>query len=311
MARDGSGNYARVRGPYVNGTIADGDHVDDEFDDIKDALTTSWNTSGTKTTGANQPMGGFKFTGLGAGSSNGDSVRYEQLTALSSVYQPLDAMLTAIAGLTSADDRMLDFTGADAVAVVTYATVLSNIGAQASDSDLTALAGNSTNGIWARTGSGTGSARTITAGAGISVSDGDGVSGNPTITADFATVAEIRANTANQVVGTDEAWDSVTAVALTDAATIAVDFSAGINFSVTLGGNRTLGQPSNQKVGQSGFIRITQDGTGTRTLAYHADWKFAGGTDPTLSTPAATVDVLFYQVVAANSVLGALVKAIA
>lgn len=45
--------------------------------------------------------------------------------------QPLDALLTAIAALTTADDRMLDFTGSDTVAVVTYATVLSNIGAQA------------------------------------------------------------------------------------------------------------------------------------------------------------------------------------
>lgn len=50
------------------------------------------------------------------------------------------------------------------------------------DSDLTALAGNSTNGLWARTGAGTGTARTITGpAAGISVSNGNGVSGNPTL----------------------------------------------------------------------------------------------------------------------------------
>lgn len=45
------------------------------------------------------------------------------------VYQPLDALLTAIAALTTADDRMLDFTGSDTVAVVTYATVATNLGA--------------------------------------------------------------------------------------------------------------------------------------------------------------------------------------
>lgn len=54
--------------------------------------------------------------------------------------QPLDATLTAFAALTTADDRMLDFTGVDTMAVVSYATVLSNIGAQASDGDLTAIA---------------------------------------------------------------------------------------------------------------------------------------------------------------------------
>lgn len=50
------------------------------------------------------------------------------------------------------------------------------------DSDVTALAANSTNGLWARTGSGTGAARTITGTANqITVSNGDGVSGNPTL----------------------------------------------------------------------------------------------------------------------------------
>ncbi len=54
--------------------------------------------------------------------------------------------------------------------------------------------------------------------------------------------------------------------ALTDASTIAVDMSVGNNFSVTLGGNRTLGNPTNLTAGQSGVIFITQDGTGSRTL---------------------------------------------
>jgi hypothetical protein len=97
---------------------------------------------------------------------------------------------------------------------------------------------------------------------------------------------------------------------LTDAATVAVDFSAGINFTLTLEGNRTLGQPSNQKVGQSGFIRINQDGTGSRTLAYHSSWQFVGGSAPVLSTAASATDVLFYQVIAADFIYGSLAKAL-
>ena len=80
--------------------------------------------------------------------------------------------------------------------------------------------------------------------------------------------------------------------ALTDAATIAVDASLSNVFTVTLGGNRTLGQPTNPTDGQGITIYITQDGTGSRTLAYHADWLFAGGVDPTLTTTAAAVDIL-------------------
>ena len=53
---------------------------------------------------------------------------------------------------------------------------------QAFDADTGALAANSTNGLWARTGAGTGSARTITGTAAqITVADGDGVAGNPTL----------------------------------------------------------------------------------------------------------------------------------
>lgn len=40
-----------------------------------------------------------------------------------------DATLAAFAALTTADDRMLDFAGADTMAVVTYATVLTNLAA--------------------------------------------------------------------------------------------------------------------------------------------------------------------------------------
>jgi hypothetical protein len=91
-------------------------------------------------------------------------------------------------------------------------------------------------------------------------------------------------------------------VALTDAATIAVDLSLGNNFSVTLAGNRTLGAPTNQTAGQSGVIVVTQDGTGSRTLAYNSVYKFAGGTAPTLTTTASAVDVLAYYVESATRI---------
>lgn len=87
-----------------------------------------------------------------------------------------------------------------------------------------------------------------------------------------------------------------TTVALTDAATVAVDLSLGNFYTLTLGGNRTLGAPTNQTAGQSGVIVITQDGTGSRTLAYNSVWKFPSGTAPTLTTTASAVDVLAYYV---------------
>jgi len=94
---------------------------------------------------------------------------------------------------------------------------------------------------------------------------------------------------------------------LTDASTIAVDMSVGNNFSVTLGGNRTLGNPTNLTAGQSGIIFITQDGTGSRTLAYSSYWDFPSQTAPTLTTTANAVDVLVYTVRSSTSIAAQLI----
>ena len=95
---------------------------------------------------------------------------------------------------------------------------------------------------------------------------------------------------------------------LTDAATIAVDFADSNNFSVTLGGGRTLGNPSNQTAGQAGTIVVTQDGTGSRTMAFGSNWKFPGGTAPTLTTAASSVDVIAYYVESATRITARLIS---
>ena len=89
---------------------------------------------------------------------------------------------------------------------------------------------------------------------------------------------------------------------LTDGATITPDLADSNNVSVTLGGNRTLANPSNIVAGQSGSFFITQDGTGSRTLAYGSYYDFAGGTAPTLSTTAAAVDRIDYVVRTSTSI---------
>lgn len=98
-----------------------------------------------------------------------------------------------------------------------------------------------------------------------------------------------------------------TVSALTDGATITPDFAAGNNFSVTLGGSRTLANPTSLTAGQSGVIVITQDGTGSRTLAYGSYWKFASGTAPSLTTTASAVDVLAYYVESSSRITARLV----
>lgn len=95
--------------------------------------------------------------------------------------------------------------------------------------------------------------------------------------------------------------------ALTDGATITPDFAVANNFSVTLGGNRTLANPTNLVAGQSGVIKITQDGTGSRTLAFGSYWDWAGGTAPSLTTTASAVDILAYYVDSTTNITARLI----
>ena len=129
----------------------------------------------------------------------------------------------------------------------------------------------------------------------VTYEDGDG-------TLDFVTEVTLAGAETFTGVKTFNAAAIGEVTALSDGATIATDLALSNNFSVTLAGNRTLGQPTNQVAGQSGSIFVTQDGTGSRTLAYHADFKWAGGTAPTLTTTAAAVDRIDYIVAAANKI---------
>jgi hypothetical protein len=128
---------------------------------------------------------------------------------------------------------------------------------------------------------------------------------------DEATAAEFRADTANRVLTTDQVWGAAASVPLTPGATVSIDLNTGLNFTLAMGGNYTIANPTNGKDGQSGKIEVTQDATGSRTLAYGANWLFPGGSDPILSTAANARDVLFYEVMADGKVLGSLVKAVA
>lgn len=181
----------------------------------------------------------------------------------------------------------------------TASAARSNLSAAASgaNSDITSLAGLTTALSVAQGGTG---ATTFTSGA---ILKGAGTSAVTTATAgtDYAGIDTAQTFTKGQ-------RGEITA--LTDGATITPDFADSNNFSVTLGGNRTLANPTNLVAGQSGSIFITQDGTGSRTLAYGSYWDFAGGTAPVLSTAASSVDRLDYIVRTTTSIHAVLTKAL-
>lgn len=89
---------------------------------------------------------------------------------------------------------------------------------------------------------------------------------------------------------------------LTDQATITPDFATSCNFTVTLGGSRTIANPSNLVAGQSGSIFLVQDGSGSKTVSWGSHWDFASGTAPTLTTTANAVDRVDYIVRSSTSI---------
>ena len=108
-----------------------------------------------------------------------------------------------------------------------------------------------------------------------------------------ATASDIRAGVSGTYVSGGAMEAASEEVTLTDAATIAVNWSTFLTGVVTLAGNRTLGAPTNAEPGTWRTIRVVQDGTGSRTLGFNAVYLTEDNETITLSTGAAAKDTLY------------------
>ena len=97
-------------------------------------------------------------------------------------------------------------------------------------------------------------------------------------------------------------------VALTSGTSVTLDISQGSVFTITLAHNIstfTWSNPATSGDVSAFVLKVTQDGTGSRTIAFPAAVDFAGGTAPTLSTGANDVDVfVFFTVDAGTTYFG-------
>ena len=126
------------------------------------------------------------------------------------------------------------------------------------------------------------------------------IAANAVVTADIANSAVTSAKvdtTQVAVLGTAQEYTrthNFNATTLTDGANISWDLSQNQVASVTLAGNRTLSNPTNQVDGAVYILIVKQDATGGRTLAFSSNYKFAGGSAPSLTTTASKADVLTF-----------------
>lgn len=96
---------------------------------------------------------------------------------------------------------------------------------------------------------------------------------------DQATDAQIRAATSGtHAIMAQDLQTANALVTLTDAATVAVDWTSGINFTLTLTANRILGNPTNEIPGTFRTVFVISDG-GPDELTFGSEY---GGEPPTL-----------------------------
>ena len=147
---------------------------------------------------------------------------------------------------------------------------------------------------YANSGFATANSASIYANGAFTSANSKAATASPTFT---GTVVMANANTTvinvqNQLAVFGMAYQNI--VTLTDATTITMNLAQTNNFTVTLGGNRTLANATNFVAGQSGFLVVRQDGTGSRTLSFGTGWRFPSNTAPTLTTTASAVDLIAF-----------------
>ena len=130
------------------------------------------------------------------------------------------------------------------------------------------------------------------------------VGGTTTITGNSGFLGTVRVSGNTSLEGqlqlTKSAAAVVCATAINGITSVSLNFGNAQNFSTTVTAAHTLAKPTGCRTGQTGSIFLVQSG-GSGTMAYNADFKFIGGTDPTLSTANGAVDRLDYIVVSASS----------
>ena len=108
----------------------------------------------------------------------------------------------------------------------------------------------------------------------------------------------------NQVTKFEAAITEQSPAALTSGTSVTLDVRDGSVFTITLAhniGTFTWSNPATSGYASSFVLKVTQDGTGNRTISWPASVDWAGGTAPTLSTGANDVDVFVFFTIDAGT----------
>jgi hypothetical protein len=120
-----------------------------------------------------------------------------------------------------------------------------------------------------------------------------------------ATAAEYLANSApTKLLTPGAAWSAAAYVTVNDTqAAAGIDLNSGFDFLWSISGaGKTMANPQNAtKIGQKGIVYLVQGVASATITTWGSNWKFPGGTKPTLSTAANAVDIVSYVVGSGNT----------
>ena len=131
----------------------------------------------------------------------------------------------------------------------------------------------------------------------IVVHDGSTAGGVPS--------ADMTTDTAQTVTGikthTKPARGGVQALT-TSSNTVAVDFALSNFYTLEVTEATTIANPTNAVAGQAGSIFINQNATGNYAVSWGTNWKFAGGSPPTITVTANAISRVDYIVRGASEI---------
>jgi hypothetical protein len=298
-----NGYIRQEAGSFVTGGTMTAAIFNNEYNAIVSAFnaTTGHNHDGTAGGGAQIPTGGIENLAVTTGKLAASAVTYAKIQNVSATDKIL-GRVSASAGVveeitfTDAAQALCDDT--DASAMRATLGVVIGLDVQAYDATLTALAAVST-----------AADKVIYATGSDTFSTADLTSFGRTLIAN-ASASDARTDL-GLVIGTDVlAYDADVVykdivtnftkqqyfgeATLTDGTNISWDLDTAQSAKVTLEGNRTLSNPTNMKAGATYILRVIQDGTGGRTLAYGNAYQWPSGITPTLSTGIGAIDLLSF-----------------
>lgn len=124
----------------------------------------------------------------------------------------------------------------------------------------------------------------------------------------IATGSDYLSNATGKVLSPQTVINAASETPLPFASAFIPNLAEASNFVINATGNFTLVNFTGGFTGQSGHIRIVQDATGSRTIAYGTNFKKAATDSSALTTTPNATDLLFYYVVNSDFILYSLKK---